>query len=125
MDPGTAPDRRSRRIAGRVTTDDGRPAANGAATQAIGPGKTSTKAEVTAGVREYIADLRRRRAASLRLPPLECGHRDPLDCSADKPAPRLHCDQCLTFDVGERERLATCWESERCPLAGALVGGDR
>ncbi len=26
------------------------------------------------------AQLRRRRAAALRLPPLPCGHRDPLDC---------------------------------------------
>jgi hypothetical protein len=70
-----------------------------------------------------VVDLRRRRAASRRLPPLDCGHADPLDCVAGRPVRKWQCDQCLTFDYGERERLMTCWESERCPLAGALVGG--
>jgi len=104
----------------------GRPATAGETpTQAIDPDQSSTSLEVSAGVRHYVADLRRRRAAANRLPPLDCGHADPLDCVADKPVRELHCDQCLTFTVGERERLTTCWESERCPLAGALVGGDR
>jgi hypothetical protein len=29
---------------------------------------------------DVVAQLKRRREASLRLPPLACGHRDPLDC---------------------------------------------
>jgi hypothetical protein len=29
---------------------------------------------------DLAADLRRRRAASYRMPLLPCGHRDPLDC---------------------------------------------
>jgi len=38
---------------------------------------------------------------------------------------RFHCNTCLTFDYDERERLETCWQSRRCPLAGKLVGGGR
>lgn len=38
---------------------------------------------------------------------------------------RFHCDRCLTFSVGEREQLERCWYDARCPLAGAIVGGDR
>jgi len=31
-------------------------------------------------IAELAEQLKRRREASWRLPPLECGHRDPLDC---------------------------------------------
>ena len=36
------------------------------------------------------AKLRRRRSAGWRLPPLEDGHRDPLDALAGLPARRVH-----------------------------------
>lgn len=32
---------------------------------------------------EVVEQLRARRAASYRLPPLPCGHRDPLDCLSE------------------------------------------
>jgi hypothetical protein len=38
------------------------------------------------GHRFHAEALRRRRAASHRLPPLDCGHRDPMDCQRDRPA---------------------------------------
>jgi hypothetical protein len=41
----------------------------------------TTRAEPTASVGQIPAQLRRRRAASWRLPPMpSCGHRDPIDC---------------------------------------------
>lgn len=59
-----------------------RPAGNGPAGVDVADDRpiislgTDTKAEALA----YVADLRRRRAASWRLLALECGHRDPIDC---------------------------------------------
>ncbi|MGC4964636.1 hypothetical protein ACLQ2H_01285 [Streptomyces globisporus] len=43
------------------------------------------------GAWPIVAQLRRRREAADRLPPLECGHRDPLDCHLDNhgPSPEL------------------------------------
>lgn len=36
---------------------------------------------------------------------------------------QFHCDRCLSFDYGERERLETCRDDRRCPLARRLAGG--
>jgi hypothetical protein len=36
-------------------------------------------------MRDVAEQLRARRAASYRLPPLACGHRDPLDCDREAP----------------------------------------
>ena len=36
--------------------------------------------------RAWQAGWRRRIAASWRLPPVDCGHRDPLDCPRPEPA---------------------------------------
>jgi hypothetical protein len=41
------------------------------------PGKAGGSASTTPSIPDQ---LRRRREASYRLPPLPCGHRDPLDC---------------------------------------------
>jgi hypothetical protein len=38
--------------------------------------------EADADLDDIAAQLRRRRAASWRLPPMPCGHHDPLDCRA-------------------------------------------
>src|SRR5437870_1168763 len=86
----------------------GRPATtSGTPTKAIDPDQSSTSLEVSAGVREYVAGLRRRRAASLRLPPLECGHADPLDCVADRPVRELGTCLCsASLGVADRERAA-------------------
>lgn len=44
----------------------------------------------TADPGELAAQLRRRRSAGWRLPPLEDGRRDPLDALAGLPARRVH-----------------------------------
>jgi hypothetical protein len=39
---------------------------------------------------DYLAGLRRRREASYRLPPLDCGCRDPWPCRCYEPPPSDH-----------------------------------
>ncbi len=50
-----------------MPTKENRPAGNGAESR-------------TTGCTQYIEGLRHRRAATYRLPPLDCGHVDPLTC---------------------------------------------
>ncbi|MBN7452626.1 hypothetical protein B7435_33430 [Mycolicibacterium peregrinum] len=53
-----------------------------------GPADNGAAPEDQAKVfREYIAGLRRRRAASYRLVPLECGCRDTWTCRCGQPEP--------------------------------------
>ena len=44
--------------------------------------------EISSGVRQ-VADLKRRREASRRLPPLQCGHADPWQPWRAKPSEKL------------------------------------
>ncbi|MEU4950021.1 hypothetical protein [Streptomyces lavendulae] len=45
---------------------------------------TATPPEIATHPTETIAtQIRRRRLAARNLPPLRCGHRDPLDCRDD------------------------------------------
>ncbi len=55
-----------------------RPPAGGGAQDAANVSTIVTGADDD--VRELAEQLRRRREASWRLPPLACGHHDPLDC---------------------------------------------
>jgi len=54
--------------------------AGGQQTSAGSGTSTPTVAQTADAAGELAAQLRRRREASRRLPPLECGHHDPLDC---------------------------------------------
>lgn len=51
------------------TNEESRPAGNGAASKVT-----------SQGCAQYIAGIRRRRAATYRLPALDCGHADPWTC---------------------------------------------
>jgi len=65
---------------------------------------------------------RRRIAASWRLPPLDCGHRDPLDCPRPEPAAgvgyccaRLGIDQAAELAaLGRRCSETTCAVAASC-----------
>jgi hypothetical protein len=46
---------------------------------------TETSSRQTTGTSDSRAELRRRRAAALRLPPLDCGCVDPWLCRCDRP----------------------------------------
>jgi hypothetical protein len=60
-----------RRTGPEVTTPQARP-------NVENPDDTDVAIMPSAG--DIAAMLRRRREASWRLPPMACGHRDPLDC---------------------------------------------
>lgn len=66
-----------------------------------------------------ITSVSSRRTAAKRLPPMECGHRDPLDCrrgsTATDPCSRI----CWTWGLPELLDLAAT--VGRCPCGG----GDR
>jgi len=63
--------------------------------------------------------LRNRREAALRLPPMACAHRDPLDCLAAGPSPvELVSYCCAALSIEQAAALAAmsryCSSTESC-----------
>lgn len=63
-----------------------------------------------------MAGLMTRRTAAKRLPPLDCGHRDPLDCRVAVADPDPCSRVCWTWGLPELLDLAAT--VGRCPCGG-------
>lgn len=63
-----------------------------------------------------ITPLQSRRTAARRLPPLDCGHRDPLDCRGTRRDPDPCSRVCWTWGLVELRDIAAT--VGRCPCGG-------
>lgn len=79
--------------------------------------------------------LRRRRAAAYRCPPMDCGHRDPLDCVASPAGPstfgltdnelRAHANQLIRLGWSLEEVLTRLAVQPRAAIPQFWLTRDR
>src|SRR5512135_1486142 len=88
-----------------------------------GPGVTTPQARPNVDIRTDAAMLQRRHAAALRLPPLDCGCRDPLWCDLLGSCPPRP-PRCCTGEFGPpraaiQHAAESAWQETESLLAEA------